>query len=113
MSEFSRTISEKLADDEIKRYLKFREESAEKKSFDSLDSLAKKYYTSDEVSFIFTKSDLDELLQGAMESNAKGPKANAFRIYYGATDNGVPTLVVVACSINAIQTYEGKDEFPV
>lgn len=113
MSSFSRTISESLADEEIRRYLKFREESEKKKAYDSLEPLAKKYYTSDEVSFIFTKSELDKLLQGTDEVAGDGPKANAFRIYYGATDTGVPTLVVVACSINTSKTYQGKDDFPV
>lgn len=98
--ETSRTITTSFANKEIRRYLKFREEGDRENIFKSLKPGAKKYYESNEVSFIFKKKELDDLI-------AK-KDANAYRIYYGATPTGEPTLIVVPCQIEAKAT-DGKD----
>ena len=89
----SKFITRDFANQEIRQYLKFREESMKQNIFKSLkDPAAREYYSSNEVSFIFRKSELEELFVD--------PKANAFRIYYAATAEGEPTLVVVACELS-------------
>src|ERR671913_241193 len=97
----SKPISRDFANKEIRRYLAYRNESEKKDIFRDLTLKgAQTYYSSDEVSFIFKKSELDNLFAGG--------DANAYRIYYGATPEGKPTLVVVPCRIDPLQT-EGKD----
>lgn len=89
----SKFITRDFANKEIRQYLKFKEESIKQDIFKNLkDPAAKEYYSSNEVSFIFRKSELDELFMD--------DKANAFRIYYAATAEGEPTLVVVACELS-------------
>ena len=97
----SKPISKDEANEEIRRYLRYREESDEKEIFKSLTPGAQKFYLSNEVSFIFKKSDLERLIVDG---------ANAYRIYYAANPEGVPTVVVVACLIKP-KKPQGKDDY--
>ena len=78
--EASKFISRDDANTEIREYLRYREESEKKEIFNSLEPVPRNYFLSDELSFIFKKSELDELI-------SRG-KANAFRIYYAAAPGG-------------------------
>ena len=100
--EASKFISRDDANTEIREYLRYREESEKKEIFNSLEPVARNYFLSDELSFIFKKSELDELI-------SRG-KANAFRIYYAAAPGGKPTLVVVPCVIEPKIVYVGKGD---
>jgi hypothetical protein len=54
---------------------------------------AQTYYSTNYISFVFEKYRVDALF-------ANNPEADALRIYYGAHENGDPTIVLVAAQMN-------------
>lgn len=78
----------------IKEYLHLKNELLKLQELvQSSNEKLKKYYISEQNSFIFTKDRIDAMFQ-------YGNDANALRIYYGAHSNGEPTLVLVPCQVS-------------
>ncbi len=78
----------------IKEYLRLKNELLQlQELMQSSNDKLKKYYSSEQNSFIFTKDRIDAMF-------LYGNDANALRIYYGAHSNGEPTLVLVPCLVS-------------
>jgi len=78
----------------IKEYLRLQAELLKMEDIiNSSDEILKKYQQTGVISFIFKKQRIDSLFQSYND-------ANALRIYYGAHNDGDPTLVVVPCMVS-------------
>lgn len=79
----------------IKEYLRLQEELMQLQNLMQSASIKlKNYHQSGLISFIFTKDRIDTLFQNSIDSNA-------LRIYYGAHNDGEPTLVLVPCQVSS------------
>ena len=87
-------ISKTDAEAYIKKFLAIQDELFDSGVLDQLsDHTTKAHYQSELISFVFRKDRIDELFQNNND-------ANALRIYYGAHDNGEPTIVLVPCEVS-------------
>jgi hypothetical protein len=90
------TISRRDANDEIRQFLKIRAEIFDSIDIDELSDAAGKFLSSDLVSFVFYKDQLDALFATV--------SANTYRVYLAADAYGYPTLVVIPCQLSADET---------
>lgn len=80
-------ITRAAANDEIRAFLKIREELMQSGLTGQLSQLAKTYLESGTLSFAFDKSQLDALFATV--------DADAYRIYFAADSYGNPTVVII------------------
>lgn len=86
-------ISRDDINEDVKKYVQIQSEIIPLLS-GVISPEAKKYYESKEISFLFSKTGLDELF----ESN---PTADALRVYYGSHADGTTSLILVAAQLDA------------
>lgn len=84
------SISRTDINTDVKKYVKVQSEILPLLS--KVTPEAKRFFSADEISFVFEKSDLDDLFE-------QNPSANALRIYYGSRADGTPTLILVAARL--------------
>ena len=87
-------IPKEEAESYVKKYMELQDSLRNSGALDQLtDQTARAYFSSNFISFVFEKYRVDEIFAG-------NPQANALRIYYGAHDNGEPTIVLVAAQMD-------------
>lgn len=100
-------ISKKDLNQEVRNYFKIQKEARDKKKcFDKLDkdSPAEQFYKkAEEISFYFEKEKVQYLLSK--------PGTEFLRVYYGARENGDPTIILVAAKTgNSIDNIITSDD---
>jgi hypothetical protein len=94
-------ISKNDANYEIRRFLEIRSQVNQPNILNQLPEYARNYLSSQTLSFVFYKDQLDDLFAAVV--------ANGFRVYFAAKQSGQPSLVIIPCSINADETsFENK-----
>jgi hypothetical protein len=81
------------ANAEIKKFMEIRGELYQPDVVAQLSPSAQAYVSSNHLSFVFYKDQLDALFSTV--------DANAYRVYLAAKSSGQPSLVIVPCELSA------------
>jgi hypothetical protein len=106
-------IPKEEAESYVKKYMDLQDALRNSGALDQVTNEASRaYFSSNIISFVFEKYRVDALF-------SDNPNADALRIYYGAHDNGEPTIVIVSAQMNVENALVrnstssgGKDQWP-
>jgi hypothetical protein len=82
-------VSKEEAESYVRKYMELQDSLRNSGLLEQLtDQVARSYYSSSYISFVFEKEDVYKMF-------TESPQADALRIYYAAHDSGEPTIVLI------------------
>jgi hypothetical protein len=94
------------ANKEIRRFLKIQDDINKPELLNQMPEEARTYLSSNKISFVVYKHELDDMFAAAGD-------ANAFRIYLGAkVESNERSLVIFACKVDAYDENQVKNNLP-